>query len=168
MELLLDAVLIAREPERLDAYYAALAQVDAVEVERMVIQLAPRQPQNLARFINIFRDVQFLRGYVDPPQLRERLNQVLQRVRLPPLPVEAVTVLENGYELVTGAGRLASPARSVSLVWHHIFRFQDAIGLPANVSGPALAATIGFDSLPCGGERYYEVRYESVAVGLTQ
>lgn len=99
-ELLLDAVLIDRHPGLLDAYYAALERVDPAEVEAFVGEMAPRRPEKLPRFIGLFRSVQFLRCYTDPQRLLTRINQVLDRVRLPNLPARAVGVLEEGYGLV--------------------------------------------------------------------
>lgn len=99
-ELLLDAVLIDRKPSRLDAYYAAMDKVDVAAIEEFVSQMAPRPAERLPRFIGLFRSVQFLRCYTDPGRLLVRLNQVLDRVRLPNLPQRATQVLEQGYELV--------------------------------------------------------------------
>ena len=99
-ELLLDAVLIERDPARLDAYYAALEQIEATEIRGFVSEMAVRTPDRLPRFIGLFRSVQFLRCYTDPLRLLTRINQVLDRVRLPNLPQRAVRVLEDGYGIV--------------------------------------------------------------------
>lgn len=115
-ELLLDAVLIERHPKRLDDYYAALEQVDADEVSSFVSDMALRSPERLPRFVGLFRSVQFLRCYTDPHRLLTRLNQVLDRVRLPNLPDRAVTVLEVGYGLVAArADELLPPDRFMGL-----------------------------------------------------
>ncbi len=112
MELLLDAVLIERNPARLDAYYAAMNAVDAGEVQAFVTAMAPRPPERLPRFVELFRTVQFLRCYTDPPRLLTRINQVLDRVRLPNLPERAVRVLEAGHALVASrADELLPPDR---------------------------------------------------------
>lgn len=99
-ELLLDAVLIDRDPGLLDDYYAALERVDAGEVQAFVAEMSVRAPERLPRFIGLFRSVQFLRCYRDPQRLLTRINQVLDRVGLPNLPGRAVAVLEDGYGLV--------------------------------------------------------------------
>ena len=109
-ELLLDAVLIDRDPSRLDAYYAAFAQIDPAVVETLVATMTPRPPERLAKFVTLFRDVQFLRCYTQPPRLLVRINQVLDRVRLPHLPAAAVPVLEAGYELVAARADALLPA----------------------------------------------------------
>lgn len=99
-ELLLDAVLIERDPSRLDRYYDAVAEVDVAAVQEFVSEMALRPPERLQKFITLFRDVQFLRCYTDPARLLTRLNQVLDRVKLPHLPSQAIKVLESGYVLV--------------------------------------------------------------------
>jgi hypothetical protein len=111
-ELLLDAVLIERNPALLDDYYAALDRVDAAEVQAFVAEMSVGSPERLPRFIGLFRSVQFLRCYRDPQRLLTRINQVLDRVGLPNLPERAVGVLEEGYGLVAGrAGALLPPER---------------------------------------------------------
>lgn len=113
-ELLLDAVLIERDPSRLDRYYSAVEQLDAAEIHEFVVAMAIRPPERLQRFIELFRDVQFLRCYTDPERLLTRINQVLDRVKLPHLPSRATKVLESGYELVADrADALLPPERFV-------------------------------------------------------
>lgn len=85
VELLLDATLAVEAPERLDAYYAAVAQVDAPWVEEAVEHIGPRRPEKLAWFIGRFVETRFLFDYLDDERLVFRLNQVLGRVGLPTL-----------------------------------------------------------------------------------
>lgn len=99
-ELLLDAVLIERDPSCLDRYYAAVSEVDVNAVHEFVSEMAPRPPERLPKFITLFRDVQFLRCYTDPARLLTRINQVLDRVKLSHLPPQAIKVLESSYALV--------------------------------------------------------------------
>ena len=111
-ELLLDAVLIERDPALLDAYYAAFERIDPTEVQEFVTAMSVRPPERLPRFIGLFRSVQFLRCYTDPRRLLTRINQVLDRVALPNLPDEAVGVLEGGYGVVAArADALLPPDR---------------------------------------------------------
>lgn len=100
-ELLLDDVLIAAQPERLDRYYATLALVDAELVQSSVNQLAKRPAARLAQFIPLFRQERFLADYSQPQRLLVRLNQVLRRVTLQPLPFEIVSVLVQARRLVS-------------------------------------------------------------------
>ena len=89
VELLLDSALIAAEPARLDAYYAALAVLDRPWVAGAVSQIAGRDARDLATFIELFERERFLADYADDVSLRMRLNQVMRRVRLPSLPQSA-------------------------------------------------------------------------------
>ena len=93
VELLLDATLIAEEPQRLDAYYRAMEQLDPATVGAAVNQMAtgdvPRLPELIPRFLS----ERFLCDYADDEKLLFRLNQVMQRVRLPELPPEFCQVL---------------------------------------------------------------------------
>ncbi|MEX0701225.1 MAG: hypothetical protein WD069_03940 [Planctomycetales bacterium] len=98
-EMLLDAVLIERRPERLDAYYAALDAIDPDEVQRAVNRMARDETHRLAPFIPLFRRAEFLRDYRTTAGIHDRLNQVLRRVRLNPLPDAAAAVLDSGREL---------------------------------------------------------------------
>jgi len=85
VELLLDNVLIQREPARLERYYRAMAAVDAAAVQRVVNKVSPRPTERLAGFISMFCRVRFLWDYAEDGKLLVRLNQVLCRVGLPPL-----------------------------------------------------------------------------------
>jgi hypothetical protein len=86
VELLLDAALVEERPERLTAYYGAIAQVDAAAIEAAVNRIAARPTDRLAGFIAIFCRERFLWDYSDDGKLLVRLNQVMRRVRLPALP----------------------------------------------------------------------------------
>jgi hypothetical protein len=86
VELLLDAVLIAREPSRLDRYYAALGSLDPVVVEAAMNRMASRPAVHIARLLPLFIRERFLWDYADDGKLCYRLNQVLRRVRLPEVP----------------------------------------------------------------------------------
>lgn len=100
MELLLDGVLIERYPDRLEAYYAALEQIDPVEVEVAVNRMSREPTERLAMLLPLFLREQFLRDYIDPVRLLYRLNQVMRRIRLNPLPDSIVDVLAAGRTIV--------------------------------------------------------------------
>ncbi|REJ71974.1 MAG: hypothetical protein DWQ29_22275 [Planctomycetota bacterium] len=102
-EMLLDAVLIGREPELLDEYYRRLEDVDPERVQRVVNRAARNTTDRLSGVIQMFREVRFLYDYLEFPLLLGRLNQVLRRVKLQPLSDRALPVLESGLELVTGS-----------------------------------------------------------------
>jgi hypothetical protein len=86
VELLLDAELIAEAPERLDAYYAALAEADPHIIQAAVNAAAPRSTDRLAPLIPRFVAARFLADYLDDAGLLDRLNGVMVRVGLPTLP----------------------------------------------------------------------------------
>ena len=93
VELLLDATLIARAPERLDGYYEQVAEVDASFVEQAVERLTGRPAGDLAWFIGKYVEVRFLADYADDQRLLFRLNQVMKRVNLPAIPPEFTGLL---------------------------------------------------------------------------
>jgi hypothetical protein len=86
VELLLDAVLIEENPSGLDAYYATLQSLDGPFIEAGVAKIAGREPTGLHLLIPKFCQVRFLWDYQDDEKLLMRLGQVMQRVKLPPLP----------------------------------------------------------------------------------
>jgi hypothetical protein len=89
-ELLIDGCLAERYPAHLDRFYEALEQVDAETVTNHVAAWVGRPPESLAWFIELFRRLEYLRDYSDDGRLLLRLNQVLGRVKLTPLPDAAV------------------------------------------------------------------------------
>ncbi len=100
-ELLLDAALVADDPERLSEYYRALESVDARQVEAAVNRMASRPTERLATFIGHFCRERILWDYQEDGRLMVRLNQVMQRVRLAPLPGSFAAVLPAARVLVT-------------------------------------------------------------------
>jgi hypothetical protein len=84
-ELLLDAILIERYPDRLDIYYAVLEQLDGKRLATAVTIMAGKWV-DLEPWLPKFCQSQFLRDYADPSRLAFRLNQVLRRIKLDPLP----------------------------------------------------------------------------------
>jgi len=88
VEILLDAALIAEEPERIEAYYAALDRLDPQAVETAVNRMSPRPVERLGKLIGVFSRERFLFDYADDGKLLFRLNQVMRRVGLPLLPAD--------------------------------------------------------------------------------
>lgn len=99
-ELLLDGLLIEDNPQRLDAYYEELAQIDPDVVQEVVNTMVVNATSRLADFIGRFRRAQFLRDYTDSGRLLARLNQVMQRIKLNRLPPQAEEVLVAGRPIV--------------------------------------------------------------------
>lgn len=99
-EILLDAVLIARHPALLTAYYQALAAVDAVLVEESANRMLRHTTDRLQLMIPLFISERFLADYLDGNRLLSRLNQVLRRVKLNPLPADVTGALEEARQIV--------------------------------------------------------------------
>ncbi len=100
LELLLDGLLVQRDPERLDAYYAAIDAIDAGEVQAAVNRMSRTETTRLEPLLPLFQREQFLRDYIDPERLLYRLNQVMRRIKLKQLPEQAQDVLRNGRKIV--------------------------------------------------------------------
>jgi hypothetical protein len=100
VEVLLDAALIADNPARLTEYYRVLATVDPLQVEAAVNRMAARPTRRLARFIELFLHERILWNYQEDDKLWARLNQVMVRVRLAPLPAEFTALLPAARKLV--------------------------------------------------------------------
>jgi hypothetical protein len=110
VELLLDDTLIAENPSRLDAYYAAIESLDFAAVENAVNRLAPRSTERLAWFIERFSAERFLSDYSDDARLLFRLNQVMRRAALPQLPESFCEVFADARARVRGrCGALLTP-----------------------------------------------------------
>ena len=99
-EMLLDAVLIEQDPRGLDEYYAVLGGVDPTAVQGVVNRSSRRSTDRLVHFIRLFLAERFLYDYLESERLLYRLNQVLRRVKLQPLPAGTAEVLDAGRELV--------------------------------------------------------------------
>ena len=98
VELLMDACLDQDDPALLPKYYDALAALDPAVVQQHVNNLATKQTEILATLIPRFHKEGFLFDYKDDQRLLLRLNQVMKRVQLPPLP-------ESFLQLLPGARR---------------------------------------------------------------
>ena len=100
VELLIDATLIAEDRASVDAYYAALAMVDAQRVARAIGEMIEADAAPLASIIQRFTAMRFLYDYVEDELLTYRLNQVMRRVRLPELPARFADILPAARKLV--------------------------------------------------------------------
>lgn len=99
-EMLIDGVLIDEDPRRLNDYHAVLDQVDPQLVEHVVNRISVKPTNRLASFIELYRREKILESYQDSQRLLVRLNQVLRRVKLIPLPETAIRVLDEGRVLI--------------------------------------------------------------------
>jgi hypothetical protein len=112
VEILLDAELIAANPTRLEAWYAALCRLDAARVAQAVSQMGRGGGLQLAVFIPRFSCERFLWDYLDDGKLMLRLNQVMRRVELPTLPASFGRMLPAARRMVAKrqAELLTAPA----------------------------------------------------------
>lgn len=101
VEILLDATLIAEDPENLDRYYQSMEALDAGLIESAINQMVPRGTERLASMIPLFSRERFLSDYLDDAKLRFRLNQVMRRVKLPALPESFLEILPGVRRDVT-------------------------------------------------------------------
>lgn len=85
-EMLLDAILIDRHPERLAGYYALLARLDGQIIEESANRMARNTTDRLHEFVPLFARERFLSDYGDSNRLLYRLNQIMRRVKLNALP----------------------------------------------------------------------------------
>ncbi|MBC8116930.1 MAG: hypothetical protein H7062_21245, partial [Candidatus Saccharimonas sp.] len=80
--------------------WRVLGDVDPLAVEAAINRMARQPTERLAWFIDLFRREQFLRCYSDDGRLLTRLNQVLSRVRLSPLPPKSASMLAVAREII--------------------------------------------------------------------
>lgn len=100
-ELLLDAVLIERHGlDHLDRYYEALRNIDPAIIQQTVNSMARDETQRLAPLIPLFIQEDFLKDYLQSETLWKRLNQVMKRIKLNPLPTDTIDVLQTGRRIV--------------------------------------------------------------------
>jgi hypothetical protein len=99
-ELLLDAALAGENPARIEAYYQALEAVDPLVVQNAVNAFSLRPTQRLTEMIQRFRQEAVLWDYLTDARLCRRINQVLRRVGLEPLPEEFAEMLPDARRRV--------------------------------------------------------------------
>jgi hypothetical protein len=104
-ELLLDDVLREQYADRLDRYYQVIASVEPRFIEDAVNRMARGRTERLGMFAGLFVRERFLYDYAHPPRLLYRLNQVLRRVGLSPLPESNTAVLQEGRTIVQSRRR---------------------------------------------------------------
>ncbi|MFH1265489.1 MAG: hypothetical protein ABIK89_07145 [Planctomycetota bacterium] len=100
VEVLLDASLIAEDPARLEEYYRTIESVDPRLVEDAVNRMAPRPTTRLAVMISRFCEARILWDYLEDVKLLKRLDQVMRRAKLAPLPERFLEVLPEARRRV--------------------------------------------------------------------
>jgi hypothetical protein len=114
VELLLDAELIARDPRRLERYYAAVHRTDATQVAAWIEQMSCNSVGDLAAFIPRFVSVRFLADYANDDSLCYRVNQVLNRVGLTELPKTFCELLPDLRKQVAQNAQTLMTASTIS------------------------------------------------------
>ncbi len=100
IEMLLDAMWIRDDRSAADRYYAAIDGIPAKTVQRCVNTITGTSTDGLVSVIERFHGDQFLYDYLDHDRLLYRLNQVMHRVRLAPLPESVRQWLPRAQKLV--------------------------------------------------------------------
>ncbi len=100
VEVLLDASLTAEDPTRLEDYYRVLNSIDPERIQQVVGRMAGRTTDRLAVLISEFHRRRILSDYAEDARLWVRLNQVMRRVGLEPLPESFRDVLPEARRLV--------------------------------------------------------------------
>lgn len=90
-EMMLDAWLMADEPDFADQYYAALATIDAASLGKFVAHWVPISPPDVTRTWERFVSTQFLRSYTTDDGVAERANGLFRRLGLPEIPAQVIT-----------------------------------------------------------------------------
>ncbi|MEM1070759.1 MAG: hypothetical protein AAGI63_17780 [Planctomycetota bacterium] len=111
VEMLLDSFWVRDDRNLCDQYYDAVATVPSEDVQRCVNVITGNPTDGLVAVMERFSEMQFLYDYTDRSRLLFRVNQVLRRVRLPPLPETLLEWLPDAEKLVESRRRelLAGP-----------------------------------------------------------
>jgi hypothetical protein len=100
IEMLLDAFWIRDDRSIAENYYSAVDSIPPETIQRCVNSITGKPTDKLSGVIKRFLDAQFLYDYLDHDKLLVRLNQVLKRVGLPPLPGQVGDWLPRADKLV--------------------------------------------------------------------
>jgi len=100
IEMLLDALWIEDDPSVSDRYYQMLGDRPPVQIQDALNVITGKPTENLAKVIDRFIEIRFLYDYLDDEKLLHRLNQVMNRVKLAPLPDSLLHWLADARTLV--------------------------------------------------------------------
>ncbi len=107
-ELLLDAAIIEEDPRQLERYYVVMESVDAGAVQEAVNRMARRPTERLSPMISGVCHQRFLWDYLNDAKLTVRVNQIMRRVGLDPVPAS--------FEQLLGEARRLVPRRKKELL----------------------------------------------------
>ena len=100
IEMLLDSLTIRDQPDLAERYYLSIGEAGAENIQRCVNQITGKPTDRLAAVIERFVKIAFLYDYRDVERLLFRLNQVMNRVGLEPLPQSLLGWLPEAEKLV--------------------------------------------------------------------
>ena len=86
VELILDSVLTADDPRLVDRYFDNLKSLSADKIQQAANLICRKPVTKLSDMLPRFINARFLADYEDDRLLLSRLNGVMKRVKLPPLP----------------------------------------------------------------------------------
>ncbi len=110
VELLLDSILVEREPRLLDDYYATFDSLDARLLQAAANKICRKPVTQLTVAVPRFIRERFLADYHDDRLLLMRLNGVMRRVGLPLLPESVIDWLATARPRVRqSADELLTP-----------------------------------------------------------
>lgn len=105
IEMLLDSFWIRDDSGSAERYYTAIETVGFETIQRCVNTITGKPTDRLSGVIERFVDARFLYDYLDHDKLLLRLNQVMKRVGLMPLPAEVRDWLPEAKKLVESRRR---------------------------------------------------------------
>jgi hypothetical protein len=105
IEMYLDAFWIRDDGGNAERYYEAIEAVGFETIERCVNTITGKPTDRLSVVIKRFVDARFLYDYLDHDKLLVRLNQVMNRVGLTPLPAEVRDWLPEAKKMVESRRR---------------------------------------------------------------
>jgi hypothetical protein len=100
IEMFLDSFWIRDDARSVERYYGAIESVGAATIQRCVNTITGKPTDRLSPVIERFVDARFLYDYLDHDKLLVRLNQVMKRVGLAPLPEPVRDWLPEAKKLV--------------------------------------------------------------------
>ena len=86
IEVLLDGFLASHDVSRLDDYYATIAKIDSSVLQASINRFTPIATTKMQAFVPLFLKERYLYDYLEDRGVLYRLNRVLKRARLNPLP----------------------------------------------------------------------------------
>ena len=100
IEVLLDRALTLEKSGSLELLYEQVGRVDPEKIQEQVNQIAARSTDRIVKFFPRFHDERYLFDYLKDEGIQYRLNRVLKRVQLAPLPNSFLEWLPQAWSRV--------------------------------------------------------------------